>query len=520
MRIIDVKDGPILLGRQGENEAVAVIWRNIVSQYITLYGGGVFRLMVERSGDAAPYPVVPAVDGDDLVWTVTGADTAKSGVGRCELVYTVDQVIAKSKMWQTQVLASFASGGDTEPPDPAKSWVQEVLDAATAAGKSAEAAEESADKAESASVHAPQIGTDMIWETWDQTSGAYVPTGVDARGLVGPQGPQGKEGPKGADAPIVQSDWTQNDETAADYVKNRPGGYDVYSSELAATGSFAPAGSGLPIAAVDFPDKFIVDGQKVTVKIENETFERTVQKVPDDKKVDPDSLAEYWIRLADGEGAQIGDNGWMFFFQLNSAGTWGKSTVASGTYLGKAFEVYAEVATPVQFPAKYVNTKLIVTCTVEKDSNNDFIVSNPSHTFDEISAAYLSGADVVLKTPINENVYTFLELQVAQVDAVFQWGGMVDTIMVFVTVQKNGSTDSWLAGNVELVIQDQLSEIRQLPESSGADDGKFLRVVNGAPTWEAVSDTTIKLKSSTAGSTKYFNITVNDDGQITATEAT
>ena len=122
-------------------------------------------------------------------------------------------------------------------------------------------------------------------------------------------------------------DWTQNDATAADYVKNRPGGYDVYSSELAATGSFAPAGSGLPIATVDFPDKFIVDGQRVTVKIENETFERTVQKVPDDKKVDPDSLAEYWIRLADGEGIQIGDNGWMFIFQLNSAGTWSKATV-------------------------------------------------------------------------------------------------------------------------------------------------------------------------------------------------
>ena len=532
MREVYVQGGPIPLGRQGENQAQAVIWQGIAAQYAALYGEGAFQLMVARCGDAAPYPVALTRDGSSLVWTVSDSDTAKSGVGRCELTYLVGGAVAKSKTWQTQVLASFTADGSAEPPEPAQSWVQEVLEAAAAAGKSAAAAADSADKAEDASVHAPQIGADGAWETWDQATGAYVPTGVEAQGAKGEkgdqgatgpqgeQGPTGPQGPKGDDGSGAIPDWTQNDETAADYVKNRPGGYDVYSSELAATGSFAPAGSGLPIAAVDFPDKFIVDGQKVTVKIENETFERTVQKVPDDKKVDPDSLAEYWIRLADGEGIQIGDNGWMFFFQLNSAGTWGKSTVASGTYLGKAFEVYAEVATPVQFPAKYVNTKFIVTCTIEKDSNNDFIVSNPSHTFDEISAAYLSGADVVLKTPINENVYTFLELQVAQVDAVFQWGGMVDTIMAFVTVQKDGSTDSWLAGTVNLVIQDQLSEIRQLPESSGADDGKFLRVVNGAPTWEAVSDTTIKLKSSTAGSTKYFNITVNDDGQITATEVT
>lgn len=506
MRKVYVQGGLIPLGRQGENQVQTVIWQGIAEQYAALYGEGAFQLMAQRYGDAAPYPVALTRDDSSIAWTVSDSDTAKSGVGRCELTYLVGGAVAKSKTWQTQVLASITADGSAEPPEPAQSWVQEVLDAAAAAGKSAEAAAENADKAESASVHAPQIGADGAWETWDQATGAYVSTGVAA------------QGPKGEDAPIVQSDWAQNDKTAADYVKNRPGGYDVYSTELAATGSFAPAGSDLPIAAVDFPDKFIVDGQKVTVKIENETFERTVQKVPADKKIDPDSLVEYWIRLADGE--DIKDIGWMFFFQLKSAGTWGKATVASGTYLGKAFEVHAEAATPVQFPAKYVNTKFIVTCTLERDSNNDFIVSNPSHTVDEISAAYLSGADVVLKTPINENVYTFLELQVAQVDAVFQWGGMVDTIMAFVTVEKDGSTDSWLAYKVDLVIQDQLSEIRQLPESSDADNGKFLRVVNGAPTWEAVSDTTIKLKSSTAGSTKYFNITVNDDGQITATEVT
>lgn len=177
MRKVYVQSGPILLGRQGENQALAVVWQDIAAQYAALYGEGTFQLMVERCGDAAPYPAALTRDGDSLVWTVSDSDTAKSGVGRCELTYLVDGAVAKSKTWQTQVLASFTADGSAEPPDPAQSWVQEVLEAAAAAGKSAEEAADSADKAEDASVHAPQIGTDGTWETWDQASGAYEDVG-------------------------------------------------------------------------------------------------------------------------------------------------------------------------------------------------------------------------------------------------------------------------------------------------------------------------------------------------------
>lgn len=188
MREVYVQGGTIPLGRQGENQVQTVIWQGIAAQYAALYGEGTFQLMAQRCGDAAPYPVVLTRDGDSLVWTVSDPDTAKSGVGRCELTYLVGGAVAKSKTWQTQVLASFTADGSAEPPEPAQSWVQEVLDAATAAGKSAEAAADSADKAEDASVHAPQIGADGAWETWDQATGAYVSTGVEA------QGPKGDDG--------------------------------------------------------------------------------------------------------------------------------------------------------------------------------------------------------------------------------------------------------------------------------------------------------------------------------------
>lgn len=314
-------------------------------------------------------------------------------------------------------------------------------------------------------------------------------------------------------------DWTQNDATAADYIKNRPGGYDVYSTELAATGSFAPESSEFGYAAVDFPVKFIVDGQKVTVKIENETFERTVQKVPADKKIDPDSLAEYQIRLTDGEGIQIGDNGWMFIFQLKSEGTWEKSTLVSGTYLGKAFEVYAEVATPVKFPAKYVDTKFIVTATASSDNT-----CTADHTVAEVFAAYNAG--MIVECHITVGQFVAILPLVWPSESIVGFGatisadklGMgfnVNSISVFGI--NTGSNEAW---TMYTNLFCEKGDVRQVPEYSSADNGKFLRVVNGDPAWETVSDTTIKLRSSTAGSAKYFNITVNDSGQITATEVT
>lgn len=316
----------------------------------------------------------------------------------------------------------------------------------------------------------------------------------------------------------VQSDWTQNDETAADYVKNRPGGYDVYSSELAATGSFPIEGE--ISSNVDFPVKFIVDGQKVTVKIDNETFERTVHKVPDDKKINSASLAEYGIFSNENSSDLSGlDNGWALYFQLESAGTWEKYALSHAAYNGKTFEVYAEVATPVQFPAKYVNTKFIVTVTA--DSDNAYTAD---HTVAEVLAAYNAG--MIVECHVIVGQFTGILPLVWPSESIVGFGATIsvdklnmgfDVNSITVFGINTGSTETW-AMYTNLFCEN--GDVRQIPDYSIADNGKFLRVVNGTPTWETVPDTTIKLKSSTAGSTKYFNITVNDDGQITATEAT
>nr|DAH56005.1 MAG TPA: BNR/Asp-box repeat protein [Caudoviricetes sp.] len=111
------------LGKQGENEAVRVVWPGIVEKFRKLYGSGAFTLTAKRCGDAAAYPVAVSTEGGDVVWLVRAADVASPGSGSCELTYTVDGAVAKSQTWSTYVAASISGDAPGEPPEePARAW--------------------------------------------------------------------------------------------------------------------------------------------------------------------------------------------------------------------------------------------------------------------------------------------------------------------------------------------------------------------------------------------------------------
>ena len=117
------KNKKIVLGRQGEDKAVRVVWPGIVSDWSSLYGDGSFQLSVRRFGDENAYPVVVEVNGDDIRFTVTSAETAIAGNGKCELTYIANGTVAKSATWETVVLNSLTGQTPSEPPEePAKSW--------------------------------------------------------------------------------------------------------------------------------------------------------------------------------------------------------------------------------------------------------------------------------------------------------------------------------------------------------------------------------------------------------------
>ena len=169
MRTVVVRNGTrILLGKQGENNAVRVVWPEIAEKYTKLYGDGRFELVVVQKGQE--YPAVVNVDGPDLIWNVLTADVATVGAGSLELIYYVGDTIAKSQTWETFVEVSESAEGTAEPPEPAKNWVDKVLKAGQAAVD--------------ASVNSPKIGNNGNWWVWDFNAGAYVDTGVAASGGV------------------------------------------------------------------------------------------------------------------------------------------------------------------------------------------------------------------------------------------------------------------------------------------------------------------------------------------------
>ena len=125
----------IELGKRGENEARIIRWTNLLPKWRETYGAGTVVLLHQRLGDTQPYPAAIQVEGDNIDWTVTAADTARAGQGSCELQYIVEDSVVKSKRWQTLVFCSLEEPGPA--PEPSGGWVQQMVaqtDAAVAAG--------------------------------------------------------------------------------------------------------------------------------------------------------------------------------------------------------------------------------------------------------------------------------------------------------------------------------------------------------------------------------------------------
>ena len=172
----------IKLGRRGENKARKVVF-DVLRKWREGYGEGVASLIVQRNGDAQPYPVTLTEEDGALVWLVSSADTAVAGEGAAELRYTVGDVIVKSQIYKTRVRDTLGDSGETPPPG-YQSWVDEVLQAAA--------------DAETAVSKMPYVDeTTGNWFKWDAKAGAFADTGVAATGPQGEVGPKGDKGERG-----------------------------------------------------------------------------------------------------------------------------------------------------------------------------------------------------------------------------------------------------------------------------------------------------------------------------------
>lgn len=144
----DIKCLPLIyLGRQGENLARTV--EIDVGAMLEAYPGASIGLVFQRAGETELYIGATTLGGTVLSWPISAAVTANAGRGKIEVRAMLGDVLAKSVTAPTQVDVSLSGAGST-PPDPEEDWIDDVLQAASDAEKSAASAADSAQQAEQA----------------------------------------------------------------------------------------------------------------------------------------------------------------------------------------------------------------------------------------------------------------------------------------------------------------------------------------------------------------------------------
>ena len=114
----------IEIGKAGENLARSCTID--YSAWLKEYGEGDLRIRAIRSGDAEPYPVTNVTTENGVAtWIFTDADTAIKGYGEIQILYYVEDVLVKSRVWRTYTHRSLSTSSE-EVPDPYQDWLSEV----------------------------------------------------------------------------------------------------------------------------------------------------------------------------------------------------------------------------------------------------------------------------------------------------------------------------------------------------------------------------------------------------------
>jgi len=54
--------------------------------------------------------------------------------------------------------------------------------------------------------------------------------------------------------------------------------------------------------------------------------------------------------------------------------------------------------------------------------------------------------------------------------------------------QENAAADAKAVGDAIAAVNEMITEINEVPDATSEDEGKFLRVINGTPSWQTIQN--------------------------------
>lgn len=309
------------------------------------------------------------------------------------------------------------------------------------------------------------------------------------------------------------ADWSQNDPSAKDYVKNRPGGYDIVTPEKVIS-EYQLQGNVIDVP-IELSEPLVV-GRSYrftfyeTADQSNTIFDGEVIAVKAFMSASDhdDAIAV----IAPGCGYIIHP----VTYPEKPALYRGYEDSEKYAYGHLKLVALAHTET-VKIPNKYIiNSDFIITATVESPE-----MSTLDKTFDQIQEAIRNGKRTVVHLPTpgpeSENEFSSLQLLANDSEMILFSGTSTDSIggnviiAITLTISKKNKV-SLFQGIAPTMTPD--GTIRQLKMS--AAPAKDMEIA----TKKYVDDKEFILQSTTPGSVKKFKLTIDDTGTLTATEVT
>ena len=312
----------------------------------------------------------------------------------------------------------------------------------------------------------------------------------------------------------VQPDWNQNDDTATDYIKNRPF-YTGDPSETVlveeSTVSFSGSG-GMYSAQIQSNFEATV-GETYKVSWDRTTYECVCADFSNYLFIGNLSIA--------GAGSDTGEPFLMMIANGNGIQVYTKDTSASHT-----ISISGSIAEVTQIPDKYISNTfkdVVIAGNPRHWSENDWtkyyglfqsgkllmingIGSSNSEGY-VLSMVYVShGAHHMSAIDSNGYLYSLGMYQDGEENK-FYWAPIVSYGDFYFDYQQTGSDISTLEAYKRLEILDGLTFTTKNANENAVRQKVVLE-----------GDKEIILSSSTSGSTKKFRVTVDDSGTLKATE--